>query len=196
MSFNTSQAAIAQFTIALQTKYRKIIKIHEIANLNLNEGNTKPLFAHINKAKGQSNYTSSLKDINYEQIPEELAKHFASVYNDHIYIPPVFKCKPFDPMAAINISEAGVKSYLSSLDPRKSSGPDDVSPMLLKMFSLYVPSFVCCISTLFQASLQGGKLPNIWKSSTSTSESLCFLVAITLFCIFCLAGQFCVCDLN
>ena len=135
---------------------------------SLSEGNTKPLFAHINKAKGQSNYISSLKDKDYEQIPEELAKHFASVYNDHTYTPPVFECKSFDSMAAIKISEAGVKSYLSSLDPRKSSGPDNVSPMLLKMFSMYVPSFVCCISILFQASLQGGKLPNIWKSAVVT----------------------------
>ena len=134
----------------------------------LTEGNTKPLFNHINKAKGQSNYISSLKDTTYEQIPDKLAEHFANVYNSHIYKPPEFEPKQCTQMPALQIVESGVKSYLISLDPRKASGPDNISPMLLKMFASYVPSFVGSISYMLQASLDSGQLPTVWKTAVVT----------------------------
>ena len=114
---------------------------------NLENGNSKPLFAHIKRSRGQSSHINRLKDTENDKIAAKLAEHFSRVYNHHSYANPEFPCKSMSDMPAIAISASGVKSYLCSLDPRKSTGPDDISPAVLKNFATNVPSFVKCLTS-------------------------------------------------
>ena len=136
---------------------------------NLESGNTKPLFAHINQAKGQSNCINSIQDTTYDKIPDSIADHFSSVYNSHHYADIAPTVNPlYNKMPDIKVHRQGVLSYLSSLDPRKSTGPDNISPMLLKMFALNVSSFVDIITIIFQGSIDTSVLPPVWKEAVVT----------------------------
>ena len=132
---------------------------------NLEEGNTKPLFAHIKRSRGQSNNINRLKDTDNDQIAARLAEHFSQVFNSHTYNDPDFTCRPNNEMPQIRVSSNGVKKYLMSLDPRKSTGPDEISPAVLKNFSERVPSFVEPITCMFQKSIEKAELPAIWKKA-------------------------------
>ena len=114
-------------------------------------------FAHINQAKGKSNCINSIQDTTYDEMPDSIANHFSSMYNSHQYadIAPVVN--------DIKVHLQGVLSHLSSLDPRKSMSPDNISPMLLKMFALNVSSFVDIITIFFRASV----LPPVWREYNS-----------------------------
>ena len=155
-----------QFKAAIRKAKSNYFQTHITANLE--SGNTKPLFAHINRAKGQSNCINTLKDCSPDMIPNKLADHFSSVYNAHTYDPVFLTHKPIDKMPDITIHPLGVKAYLQSLDVRKSTGPDGISPMLLKMFSCYVHSFVDIIASILQCSLDTTSLPSAWKEAVVT----------------------------
>ena len=132
---------------------------------NLENGNSKPLFAHIKRSRGQSSHINRLKDTENDKIAAKLAEHFSRVYNHHSYANPEFPCKSMSDMPAIAISASGVKSYLCSLDPRKSTGPDDISPAVLKNFATNVPSFIKCLTSMFQKSIDNAALPDIWRKA-------------------------------
>ena len=55
---------------------------------NLENGNSKPLFAHITQSRGQSSHINSLKDTDNDKIAAKLAEHFSCVYNHHSYANP------------------------------------------------------------------------------------------------------------
>ncbi len=58
-----------------------------------------------------------------------------------------------------------VRKYLRKIDPNQSTGPDDVSPRVLKECSdqLEYP-----ITLLFNKSLPQGRLPSAWKKANVT----------------------------
>ena len=58
---------------------------------------------------------------------------------------------------SIDFATSGIAKLLSELDPSKSSGPDRIPPMLLKMLATEI-SF-----QLFSASLLQGNVPSDWK---------------------------------
>ena len=68
-------------------------------------------------------------------------------------------------MPVLEIRVIGVKSYLCSLDPRKSTGPDDISPAVLKNFATNVPTFIKCLTSMFQKSIDNAELPDIWRKA-------------------------------
>ena len=71
-------------------------------------------------------------------------------------------------MIKINVSKSGIQAMLKKLDPRKSRGPDNLSAIVLKMFAIYVPSFLDCVCHLIQASIEAGKVPRIWRHADIT----------------------------
>jgi len=64
--------------------------------------------------------------------------------------------------ADLNFDESTVMIELLSLNPDKSSGPDDIYPMLLKECAAAVTEL---LSIIFQQSFDTGTLPADWKTA-------------------------------
>ena len=60
---------------------------------------------------------------------------------------------------AIDFTTSGILKLLSELDPSKSSGPDRIPPMLLKILA---NEMSICLKLLFSASLPQGNVPSNW----------------------------------
>ena len=126
-------------------------------------GNTKPLYNLISRARGQANQISSLESTPKEQIADKLAQFFASVYSIIDVELPFFEPKVHNSMENIRIAEKGVLLLIQKLEKRKASGPDEISPYLLKEFSARVPHFIPCLTKILNHSLCSRSIPNDWK---------------------------------
>ena len=62
----------------------------------------------------------------------------------------------------ITISEAGVRKLISKLKEHKASGPDDISPRVLKELA---SSIAPILKLIFQKSYSTGQLPSDWKKA-------------------------------
>eukprot|EP00745_Piridium_sociabile_P041733 TRINITY_DN82982_c0_g1_i5.p1 TRINITY_DN82982_c0_g1~~TRINITY_DN82982_c0_g1_i5.p1 ORF type:complete len:1008 (+),score=211.04 TRINITY_DN82982_c0_g1_i5:126-3026(+) len=65
----------------------------------------------------------------------------------------------------ITISEQGVKLLLTNLNPGKASGPDNISPRVLKELSGEIAPI---LTTIYTASLQQGTVPKDWREAIVT----------------------------
>ena len=65
-----------------------------------------------------------------------------------------------DGIENIIVSGQEVLDLLRSIDPSKSTGPDGISPKLLKEADFTI---VSSLTTLFNLSLHQGKVPSMWK---------------------------------
>ena len=61
---------------------------------------------------------------------------------------------------SIDFATSGIAKLLSELDPSKSSGPDRIPSMLLKMLATEIST---CLKLLFSASLLQGNVPSDWR---------------------------------
>ena len=66
---------------------------------------------------------------------------------------------------SINVTESGVLSMLQKLNPRKASGPDEISPMILKNLASQLSK---PLAILFQHSIRTGSVPAQWKKALVT----------------------------
>ena len=66
-------------------------------------------------------------------------------------------------MPEIIISQDGVETLLKGLNPNKASGPDELSPKLLKELHHDIAPILTCI---FNSSLESGIVPQDWRSAT------------------------------
>ena len=71
----------------------------------------------------------------------------------------------YPPLSSIRIQEIDVKDVLLSLDPSKSSGPDEISPRVLKEGASELSKPLC---KLFNLSLTKQKFPRPWKDANVT----------------------------
>ena len=131
----------------------------------MEEGNTKPLYNYLTKHSGRSNNINGLKDCSTDDIPDRFADHFSSVFTENQYQVPNFPPRPYPMMSDITVNSDGVKALIMKLDIRKAGGPDNITSTILKMFCMYVPSFLDAIVILITKSLEFGKVPKIWKSA-------------------------------
>ncbi|XP_060581061.1 uncharacterized protein LOC132737744 [Ruditapes philippinarum] len=74
------------------------------------------------------------------------------------------KQKHHPSMPEVSISEDGVKKLLKDLNPNKASGPDQISPRLLKELHREVTPI---LTHIFQISLKTGIVPEDWKHAIS-----------------------------
>ena len=65
-------------------------------------------------------------------------------------------------MKGINITDAGVRKLLDTLNPNKSSGPDNISGRFLRMFSIEIAPI---LHIIVQQSPDVPALPNDWKQA-------------------------------
>ena len=65
-------------------------------------------------------------------------------------------------MSEITITNKGAESLLKDLNPNKASGPDEITPRLLKeLHHEIAPSF----TKTYRSSLSTGTVPNDWKTA-------------------------------
>ena len=114
---------------------------------------------------------------------------FNSVFSSSDFVlPPMSQLPtPSNHLSSINVSSEDVYTALSSLDPTKAFGCDQISPRLL---TLCAGSIVESVTKLFRESLTNGCLPDEWKIHKITpifksgdSHSVTNYRPISLLCI-------------
>ena len=103
---------------------------------------------------------------------EVLNAQFQSVFGDGAtYTDEDFQTKigtpalDIPPMDAIHITPHGVKKLMMILDPNKATGPDGISPRILKELA---EELAPGLTTIFQSSLATGLVPADWKDAHVT----------------------------
>jgi len=76
---------------------------------------------------------------------------------------PTLEGEPFPEIHPIHIHPEGVSQLLHNLKPYKAAGPDNLPSYFLKEVANEIVPSLCLI---FQASLDQGVLPNIWKRAS------------------------------
>ena len=136
--------------------------------------NLKQFFTYIRTKKKIKNNIGPLKDETGELIQDSrkmagiLNRNFASVFTiEHMETMPDSPTSQtgVEPLEIGPINEEDVKKYLDSLDTNKSTGPDNISPRLLKELRQEI---LQPLTALFNKSLQLQKVPEDWKLANVT----------------------------
>jgi hypothetical protein len=64
----------------------------------------------------------------------------------------------------INITENGVHKLLKNLNSNKASGPDNITPQVLKELAMHT-CIAPILTIIFRCSYQTIEVPDIWKSA-------------------------------
>ena len=131
----------------------------------MEEGNSKPLYNYLKKHTGRSNNIAGLKNTDCDNIPNALADHFAKVYEHKDLPQPTFDVPAYPAMEPLKLTKTGIENLINKLDIRKAYGPDNISSMVLKMFTNNVPSFLDCVVKLLTISIETSCLPLVWKKA-------------------------------
>ena len=159
-----------QFKVC-RAEYNKVLK--QARNQYCNEfleptldKNGKYLFNYIKRLKKDSvGIEALISNDNTITDPVEkaeiLAKEYESVFasEDLTNIPNIFP-SPYPDMPNVEIKEEGVLKQLNQLNVHKSTGPDGLSPYLLKMLA---PSISPRLTRIFKQSLALNENPEDWK---------------------------------
>ena len=94
---------------------------------------------------------------------EILNSQFSSVFTkEDLENFPEMGSHPTPGLGSLIISEQGVLKQLSSLNPNKGSGPDQIPPWFLQTFATYIASI---LTDIFQDSIDSGTVPRRWKEA-------------------------------
>ena len=93
---------------------------------------------------------------------ECLNKYFCSVFTqeDPNFTP--LPSSPYPQISKITVTANGVQKLLESINGKKSSGPDDISPRILKELSREIAPI---LTFIFNQSIEQGTLPNDWLTA-------------------------------
>ena len=93
-----------------------------------------------------------------------LNNQFTSVFTSEDPLPELGP-SPHPAVSDITITQEGVQTLLCQLNPHRATGPDQVSPKLLKETGKQISP---ALTLVFQASINQGKVPEEWKSANIT----------------------------
>ena len=96
---------------------------------------------------------------------EALNSQFQSVFSNETNFTATQLPSRAPPMPDIHISTSGVLKLLQNLNPSKASGPDNLSPRVLKELSCVLAD---PLARLFRKSLSSGCIPTDWKHANVT----------------------------
>ena len=124
------------------------------------------LFNHIKRLRKDSigiealNFKGKILTSSVEKA-EALASEYESVFvkEDSENLPNILP-SPYPDMEEIIVNEKGVLKQLEELKTNKSTGPDGLSPYLLKMLA---PSISTRLTDIFKQSLTLNENPEEWK---------------------------------
>ena len=147
-----------------ETGYRK--KLHDSLS---SAKNVKKWWSTVKDILGKGNDTSYPTLVNgndYFETSEEKANHFNEFFLSHNNIDTSNASLPKMPennmegLSAIDVTENEILDLLKCLDTNKATGPDGISPKLLKEAGIaIVPS----LTRLIKMSLNHSKTPILWK---------------------------------
>lgn len=136
---------------------------------------SKKFWSYIKHCKRDSTGIAPLvnKEGHLESSPEGKAEllnnQFCSVFSKAVPLSLAQICKKHlnvsdsaPEMATPQISLEGVEKLLKNLNPNKASGPDQVSPKILKELHAVIAPI---LQTIFQSSLSTGEVPKEWKDA-------------------------------
>ena len=134
------------------------------------KSNPKRFWSHISSKRCDNNGVAPLRDsggavhTDSGEKANILNRQFCSVFNKEDSSSPLpdLGVSKFPTLGQIEVTANGVIKLLKKLNPHKASGPDNVPSRLLKELA---DSLGPVLAVLFQASLDKGKLPPIWRSA-------------------------------
>jgi hypothetical protein len=91
---------------------------------------------------------------------EALNTYFQSVFSEPHTSQPTPRSHHASEMPTITVDEKGVLSQLMKLNPHKATGPDDLSPRLMKMMAKVIAP---ALTHIYQISLDSACVPEDWK---------------------------------
>jgi hypothetical protein len=96
-----------------------------------------------------------------------LSNQFTSVFTSEDPLQPLTDMgpSPHPAVSDITITQEWVHKLLCHLNPHKATGPDQISPRLLKETAKQISP---ALTLVYQASINQGKVPEEWKSATIT----------------------------
>ena len=129
---------------------------------------TKRLWSFIKSRKQDNTGIGPLihqgtKFIDSEDKANVLADYFSSVFtcNNTSHLPEVNDI-PLPSISPLTVHVEGVAQLLTNIQPHKASGPDNLPARFLKEVAYEIAPV---LSIVFQASLDQGHLPNIWRTA-------------------------------
>jgi len=138
---------------------------------NSNNGNKKKFYSFVKHNKTENSGVAPLSNngsVHTDPVFKAniLNKQFESVFSrpQPLSLKQLAKSaatkSPHQSMSPINISVQGVDKLLNGLSPNKASGPDEISPRLLKELHTQVAPI---LTYIYQLSLDTGIVPDDWK---------------------------------
>ena len=161
---------------SLKSQVKHLLHYHHdkyLSNIITSSNSNKKPSWHYVKSKRQdhsgiSTLISTTGTIAFESSEKAKAfnEYFKSVFTveDLSYIPDK-GTSPYPAIPEINITLQGVKNLLSSCDPHKSPGPDNLHAAFLKQVSMEIAPM---LTHLFQQSLRDNSIPAVWKQAHVT----------------------------
>ena len=158
---------LAEEESSLQTLMADTKHQHELQLAQTHNSNPKQLLKYLNHLSKQNRIPTVLQH-NQQLITSPQLK--ANLFNDYFHsvftksnftLPSIDHLpSPSNQLSSLSIDSNEVYEALTSLDPNKSTGCDDISPLLLK---LSASSLLPQITSLFNQSLQTKSVPQEWK---------------------------------
>ena len=102
--------------IELCTEIKRLVKQAKTKYLDhlscqMSEGNTKPLYNYIQRNSGRSNNITGLSNVDTCDIPDEFARHFASVFTKSNHDIPTLNLPKIPKMREIYLASRVSKLY-------------------------------------------------------------------------------------
>ncbi|XP_065918884.1 uncharacterized protein [Dysidea avara] len=153
----------------IRTEHQK--HIAKILNSSSNLNGNKPFWHYIKSRKKDQTGISSLQTTDgVATTPAEKAEvlnnTFKSVFTtEDLSSVPALPESTYPPLPEISITEHGVFTLLSQIDPHEACGPDNIPAKILHELAQELTPM---ITHLFKQSLDTSKLPTEWKSAYVT----------------------------
>ena len=159
---------------AFQKTCKKAFKKAEINHINnviqkgLSENNSKPFWRYVKSRRQDSIGVSPLKKMGQlvndgKGKAQILVEQFQSVFtrDDDQQLPDTKK-RAKRPISPLHITTNGVQKLLQGINISKAQGPDKIANIMLKTCAIQLAP---ALSTIFQRSIDLGKLPSDWLNA-------------------------------
>ena len=156
---------------------------------------TKRLWSFIKNKRQDNVGVSTLKHegrtyVDATEKANLLADYFSSVFaNEDVSNIPTLSTNPIPSISSIRVHVDGVYQLLSNIQQHKASGPDNLPARFLREVAYEISPV---LSVIFQASLDQGVLPSIWKTAKvvpihkkGIKSDPCNYRPVSLTCICC-----------
>ena len=114
------------------------LPINEPGQFDSSKAKPKNLFSYIKSTRSDNSGVTPLKKegkliTETEEKANILSQQFESVFNNETYLNiPGKGPSPHPQIPSIHISETGINTFLSNLNPHKTCGPDNINGRVLK----------------------------------------------------------------